>query len=98
MREVARHLGHAHAYLQERFPDLCRAISARYLAHRQRTGEHRLERLRSEVREATFRLHAQGVYPSSVQVAALLTHPSDFRNPVANAAWHTALRDLGWKS
>lgn len=98
MREVARHLGQAYNYLLDRFPDLCHAISARYLAYRQRTGERRLERLRSEVREATLRLHAQGVYPSSVRVATLLTHPSDFRNPAANSAWHTALRDLGWKS
>jgi hypothetical protein len=95
---VARHLGYAYNRLQYRFPDLCRAISARYLAHRQRSGERRLERLRNEVREVTCRLHAQGVYPSSVRVAILLTHPSNFRNPVANAAWHTALRDLGWKS
>jgi len=98
MREVARRLGYSHADLSVRFPDVCRAISARYLAHCQSVGEQRMQRLCREVREATFHIHAQGVYPSSVRVPELLTHPSHFRHPTANAAWHAALRDLGWES
>jgi hypothetical protein len=98
MRTVARRLGHAHADLHRRFPDLCRAISARYLTHRQALGDRRRQHLCREVREATFCVHAQGFYPSSVRVASLLTHPSHFRHPMANAAWHAALRDLGWEN
>lgn len=97
MRAVARRLGYSHADLFRRFPDFCRAISARRLAHVQNLGTQRMQRLCHEVREATFRIHAQGDYPSSVRVASLLTHPSHFRHPTANAAWHTALRDLGWE-
>jgi TniQ len=98
MRQVARRLGYGHADLHSRFPALCRAISARYLAHCQSAGEQRMRRLCDEVREATFRVHAQGAYPSSVRVPKLLTHPSHFRHPAANVAWHAALRDLGWES
>jgi TniQ protein len=98
MREVARRLGYSAADLLGRFPSLCRAISARYLAHCQCLGVQRMQRLCDEVREATFRVHAQGVYPSSVRVPKLLTHPSHFRHPAANVAWHAALRDLGWES
>lgn len=98
MREVARRLGYGHADLSGRFPDLCSAISARYLARCRTVGAQRMQRLCREVREATFRVHAQGVYPSSVRVAGLLTHPSHFRHPTANAAWHAALRDLGWET
>lgn len=97
MREVARRLGYDHVDLSGRFPDLCHAISARYLAHCRTLGEQRMQRLCCEVREATFRIHAQGHYPSSVRVASLLTHPSHFRHPTANAAWHAALCDLGWE-
>jgi hypothetical protein len=97
MRQVAKRLGYAHADLHRRFPDLCRSISARHLAHRQRLGEQRHQRLCGEVRAATFHLHAQGVYPSSIKVAGLLTYPSHFRHPAANAAWHSALHDLGWE-
>ena len=97
MRQVARRLGYGHADLSGRFPDVCHAISARYLAHCRTLGLQRMQRLCCEVREATLRLHAQGVYPSSVRVAGLLTHPSHFRHPTANAAWHAALHDLGWE-
>lgn len=97
MRAVARRLGYDHVDLSGRFPALCHAISARYLAHCRTLSAQRMERLCAEVREATFRLHAQGTYPSSVRVASLLAHPGHFRHPTANAAWHTALRDLGWE-
>ena len=98
MRQVALRLGYSHADLHNRFPDLCRAISARYLAHRRGLARQRTERLAAEVRQVTFQIQAQGVYPSSVRVASRLTSPSHFRHPVANAAWHAALRDLGWET
>lgn len=97
MRKVARRVGVAHADLHRRFPDLCRAISARFLAHCRSVGEQRRQRLCREVREATFQVHAQGLYPSSVRVAGRLAHAGHFRHPMANAAWHTALRELGWE-
>jgi transcriptional regulator with XRE-family HTH domain len=98
MRQVARRLGYAHADLHHHLPELCRAISARYLADRHRAAAQRIQRLRGEVRRATVQLHGQGAYPSSVRVAQLLTRPSHFRHPIANAAWHAALRDLGWET
>lgn len=97
MRQVALRLGYSHADLHNRCPDLCRVISARYLAHRRALARQRTERLAAEVRQVTFQIQAQGVYPSSVRVASRLTSPSHFRHPVANAAWHAALRDLGWE-
>ena len=59
---------------------------------------HKLHQLRDAVWQATHAVHAQGLYPSSCRVAQLLGTPSHFRHPLANAAWHDALRDLGWET
>jgi hypothetical protein len=97
MREIARRLGHAHSSLHKRFPELCRAISARYLAYEKARGGQKRQKLCDEVRQATLRIHAQGVYPNSTQVASLLSAPGFIRDPEANATWHETLRELGWE-
>jgi transcriptional regulator with XRE-family HTH domain len=97
MRQVARQLGYTHTDLLHRFPTLCRAISARYLTYRTTVGEQKMRQLSAEVRQATHTVHTQGLYPSSSRVAQLLSKPSHFRHPLANAAWHEALHELGWE-
>lgn len=97
MREIARRLGYAHSDLHTRFPDLCRAISARYLAYRRAGSVQRRAQLLTEVRDAVRQVDAQGLYPSANRVALLLSKPGFIRHPEAMATWHEALRDLGWQ-
>lgn len=98
MCEIARQVGYNHASLHQRFPDLCRAISARYLADRKRQGEIKRQRLCDEVRHAVAQIHTQGMYPSGARVASRLSVPGSILHPEARAAWHQALRELGWES
>jgi len=98
MCEVARRLGHHHADLHTRFPDLCRAISARYLNYCQQRRKQRTQRLCEEVRQTVIKLHARGVYPSSWRIRSLLSVPDFMRDSEAIATWHATLRELGWES
>lgn len=95
VRAVARHLGfRAAASLYDRFPDLCRALAERGRAYRQERHALWQERLHDEVRQATFALYHQGIYPASVRVPPLLSHPGYFRHPVAMAAWRETMQEL----
>lgn len=96
MREVARRLEYRASGLSHRFPELCSAISARYTAYRAACAQENRLRLCAEVREAVRSLHAQGLYPSSNRVAALLRSPRHIQQPVARATWQETLRELGW--
>jgi hypothetical protein len=98
MRQVAKRLGYRHADLHNRFPDLCRAISARYLAYRKEQSRQKIQRLCDEVRQAIYRIDAQGMYPSAARVAALLRAPGSIRHPAVLATRRETLRELGWES
>lgn len=92
MREVARRLGSNSANLYQRFPTLCRAISARFQAYRKAQSLARRQHLCDEVREVTLDLQSQGVYPSHDRVEALLSLKAALRLPVLKAAWLSALQ------
>jgi transposase-like protein len=96
--EVARQLGHHPTHLQQQLPELCRAISARHRAHQKAKGLQRRHRLCGEVRQAAYRLHAEGLYPSLHRVASLLSQPGFIRNAAAAETWREALRELGGHS
>ncbi len=97
VRKVGRRLGYDHNYLRKHFPELCRAISAQYKSYLRDRCEERLQRICDKIREATFNIHAQGFYPSSYRVMRSLGKPSYSRTPRLKAAWHDALRELGWE-
>lgn len=96
MRQVAKRLGHHHAELIQHLPELCHAISARYLAHRHQHSVEKQRRLCAEVRQAAVHLHQQGSYPSACRIARLLSQPGFIRDPVAIAARKEVLHELGW--
>jgi hypothetical protein len=77
---------------------LSRAIAERYRSDQEAQGARTRQRLREEVREAVLYVHRQGVYPSSYRVAGRLSQPGSMRSQTARAAWHEALRDLGWQT
>jgi hypothetical protein len=96
MSEVSNRLGYDSSVLLKRFPDLCRAISARYLDYQTKKGVERLQRKCDAVRHAMYSLHAQGCYPSQRQIGKLLGSRARLREPVAYNIWKETLRELGW--
>jgi hypothetical protein len=98
MRQVAKRLGYNHSSLHSRFPELCRAISARYLAYGKARSRQKIRQICDEVRQAIYRIDAQGMYPSTARVAALLKTPGSIRHPDAIATRRETLRELGWES
>lgn len=98
MREIARRLGYGHSHLYKRFPELCREISARYMTYQKACGIQRRQQLCEEVRQAAYRIHARGMYPSAYRIEQILSVPGFIRHPDAIATWHEALQELGWES
>lgn len=95
MRKIAKCLGYDQSFLYKHFPEICRAISSRYGAYRKRKREERKQKILDEVRQATFRVYGQNLYPSQERVRLLLTKPGSIKELGALAAWHVALQDLG---
>jgi transcriptional regulator with XRE-family HTH domain len=98
MSEVAMCLGYDHSFLYKHLSELCRAISDRYRAYRKKQREERKQRILDEVRQTTFRVYKQGLYPSQERVRLLLAKPGSIKEPGALAVWHEVLAELGLES
>jgi hypothetical protein len=98
LRQVTIRLGYCDSNLKQQFPELCRSISARYLAYRTAHAKEYRQQIRDEVRQAVLKVHAQGMYPNGNRVASLLRTPGTIRHPEALATYHQTLRELGWES
>jgi transcriptional regulator with XRE-family HTH domain len=98
MREVSRRLGTHHSFLIQKLPELCRAISARYLAHHREQGAQKRQRLCAEIRQAVHEVHRWGLYPSASRIAPLLSQPGFIQDHVARVTWQEALNELGWRA
>jgi hypothetical protein len=94
MREVGRRLQHHPTTLWKYFPELCRAISAKYKNYLTMRRKERFQRISDEIRKAMYHLHEQGRYPSSNQVAKLLEHPCVIRQKEYRSVWLDTLRLL----
>lgn len=98
MSAVARRLNYDHSFLRRHFPELCRAISDRFKAYRKQQREERKQRILDEVRQTTYRVNKQGLYPSQERVRLLLRKPVSIRESGALAVWHETLAELGLES
>lgn len=98
MSVVAKRLNYDQSFLCKHFPDLCRAISARFRAFRKKVREERKQKILNEVRQTTYRVYKQGLYPSQERVRLLLAKPGSIKEPGALAVWHEALAELGLES
>jgi DNA-binding transcriptional regulator YiaG len=96
MREVARGLGYNYSQIIRKFPDLCKAISARYLLFLSQKRRATIQRDCDKVREAMLILHAQECYPSLRQVGKLLKNSSILKDPHVYNAWKEMLKELGY--
>jgi hypothetical protein len=98
MTEVIRRLGYNHSHLHLRFPELCRAISARWRAYQRTVSEAHKQQICDQIQQATAQLHTQGIEPRWKNVGAFLGKPGYIRSPRCRAAWLDALRQLGLES
>ncbi len=96
MAQIAQRLGRPSTSVQHRLPELCRAISARHFSYVQARSLRRRQQLCAEIRQATFRVHDEGLYPSTHRIAPLISKPAFLRGPEARTARQEALRELGW--
>ncbi len=97
MSEVTRRLGYDQALFRKYFPEVCRAISKKYLDYLAKKRHERIQKLCEEVHQATLTLHAQGCYPGNRQVAKLLSKPTSFMEPEVQLTWRQTVRELGVK-
>jgi hypothetical protein len=97
MRAVASDLGYDASHLCKHFPELCKAISAKYLEYKQLHKAERVEALRHKVRRVTLLLHEQVMYPSHRLMKSELDTPRLMYEPEAIRTWHEMLRQLGYE-
>lgn len=96
MKEVGRRLGgYNPSDLAKYLPDLCRAISLRYLEYKSNKGLERHQKACEQVQQAVQTVHAQGIYPSQHRIEAVLDMPGLLRQRKVKIAWQDSLRELG---
>lgn len=97
MREVAGRLQYDSSHLYKHFPDLCRAIAARYRSYQKEQRRLRLDGICDEVRQTARDLHAQGHSPSERQIGKLLKKRGVFKEEEVRTALQDIMREGGWQ-
>ena len=93
---VAVTLGIDQSFLIKQFPKLARAISDRYAAQRKVEAQRRIERIRSEVKQAVQYLHEDGIYLSYGKVRKQLSKTWQMNISEAYWTWKVSLVGLGY--
>jgi hypothetical protein len=96
MRELAGRLQYDSSHLYKHFPDLCRAIAARYRSYQKEQRRLRLDGTCDEVRQTARDLHAQGHSPSERQIGKLLKKRGVFKEEEVRTALQDLMREGGW--
>lgn len=94
---VAKQLGFNRRTLTRSFPELCQAISARYLEYRKSCRLQKIQQCTLEIEQAVVELDKKGIYPSESNVSKLLSQPGYFREKEVRAALNKARQKLGIK-
>jgi transcriptional regulator GlxA family with amidase domain len=81
--------------LRRRFPKLCTEISNRYLKHREKIREAKVEQSCTEVRQIALKLYSEGVAPTRSYISKYLSKPAYFREPLVDAALMAVRKELG---
>lgn len=95
MKEVAERVGHSIHTLKKISPDVCKAISARYLQYLSESHKALIQRNCDKVKQTMLILHAQEIYPSLRQVRKILKNQAIFKEPNVHNAWKEMLKELG---
>jgi cellulose biosynthesis protein BcsQ len=85
MQEVARRLNYHVRFLRKHFPQLCCALSARYVAYRKTSRIVNVESSCREVRAVALKLHTQGIEPTRSSISKYLSKPAYFRDREVSA-------------
>jgi TniQ len=93
--EVSRRMCYSKWTLYKYFPELCRAISRRYMDWRIECGVRREQALIEEVRRIAASLYEVGTEPNNREVFSRMTKPGSFRNPIVAAALTRIRLELG---
>lgn len=97
MAKLARSLGYDQTILRKYFPDLCKAISKRYLDALREKRRERLQQVCDELRQVMLSLHAQGHYPGQRQLEQVLRKPTWLMEPEVYKTWRQVIEELGVK-
>ena len=95
LSQVARQLNVTTTSLIRYFPEQRAIIVERYQSYRQAKKQERLRLIREDVRQTTFNVHSQGLYPSKTQVAKQLGKSALMLNPDVRTFWEEAVQELG---
>ena len=98
MREVAKKLGFDRRTISDHYPELCKAISAKYFYYQRLISAKKIEDCCKEVREAVIFLVKRGEYPSEARVSDLISQPGYFRYKKVRMALRDAKSDLTFKA
>lgn len=69
--EIARRLGHNREFVRQKFPELSKALTSRYMHHTKVLRKEKAERLRHAIRDAVKQLIASGLNASERRVKKL---------------------------
>ncbi len=94
--ELARQMGYKVHILWCNYTDLCKQISARYLAQQRKRHEERIAQTFEEIRRAMLELHEQAIYPGARQVCERLKDRHVLRNKGGYRVWRLMLEELGY--
>lgn len=97
MAELARTLGYDQTIFRKYFPDLCKAISKRFLDSLREKRQERLQQVCDELRQVMLSLHAQGHYPGQRQLEQVLRKPTWLMEPEVYKTWRQVIEELGVK-
>lgn len=97
MEQVARELQINRRTIFQHFPELCRAISAKYTKHRTATHQQAIKECCQEVREVVGQLHSEGKYPSQNKVEKLISRPGFLRYEEVKKAFAKAKQELNFR-
>jgi hypothetical protein len=65
---IAKRLGHSREFFSQKYPELVKAITSRYMHYRRNLQKEKLEKLRNAIREAVKEILASGLYVSESRV------------------------------
>jgi AraC-like DNA-binding protein len=95
VQAVAREYDFAPDTIKRYFPELTKAVSAKFKGHLRERGQQRRHQLDEEVKRITHQLFQVGVEPKLHRVISRLTSPGVVREPHVRQAWQAARKELG---
>lgn len=92
---VAREFGYFPDTIRRYFPDLAKAVSARYKIYARQRGEERRRQLDEQIKGLARELYQAGIDPTLRQISLRLPHPKVIITPHVRQALGEARNELG---